>query len=278
MGNANGREVGDAGRDGHRYAAADPGLRGNFLLDSRPPVRPTSSAPPSRLPILSVPQVAVASFPRGNVPPFLNHIRQNESHGIVDQPPERQIPVILTWHHGGNHVCVEGSWDNWTHRQILQRSGKDYSILMVLPLGIYHYKFVVDGQPRYLPEFPHVANEMGHVYNLLDVNDYVPEIPKCVTEFEAPPSPDSSYGQSFLTDEDFAKEPVAVPSLLHLTVLNKENSNVGTPSNSKPKHVVLNHVFTDENSACQSVIGLGLTHRFQSKYVTVVLYKPQYKK
>ncbi|XP_028798261.1 SNF1-related protein kinase regulatory subunit beta-1-like, partial [Neltuma alba] len=233
-------------------------------------------APQSRSPIFSVPQVAVAPSPRGNVSPILSHLRKNETpHGIVDQPQERQIPVIITWHYGGSHVCVEGSWDNWAHRKILQRSGKDFSVLMVLPLGIYHYKFIVDGQPRYLPELPHVANEMGHIYNLLNVNDYVPENPKCVSEFEAPPSPDSSYGQSSLTDEDFAKEPMAVPSQLHLTVLNKENSIVGSPSNSKPQHVVLNHVFTHKYSASQSVVALGLTHRFQSKYVTVVLYKPQ---
>lgn len=103
----------------------------------------------------------------------------------------------------------------------------------------------------------------------------MPENLQSVSEFEAPPSPDSSYGQSYLTDEDFAKEPMAVPSSLHLTVLNKENPIVSSPSNSKPPHVVLNHVFTQTNSASQSVVALGLTHRFHTKYVTVVLYKPQ---
>ncbi|KAI9072811.1 hypothetical protein K1719_045214 [Acacia pycnantha] len=275
MGNANGREFGDADRDVLRYAAADPGLRANFLVDSQPSIRPALSAPPSRSPILSVPQVAAAPLPRGNVPPFLNHAGQNESHGIVDQCPERQIPVIITWHYGGSHVCVEGSWDNWTQRKILQRSGKEFTILMVLPLGIYHYKFIVDGQPRYLPELPHVANGMGHVYNLLNVDDYVPENTKNVSEFEAPSSPDSSYGQSYLTDEDFTKEPMLVPSQLHLSVLNKENLMESSPTDPKPQHVMLNHVFTHENSASQSVVALGLTHRFHSKYVTVVLYKPQ---
>lgn len=93
-----------------------------------------------------------------------------------------------------------------------------------------------------------------------------------MSEFEAPPSPESSYGQAFPSEEDFAKEPMAVPPQLHLTVLGMENSDVGTPS--KPQHVVLNHVFIEKNLAAQSVVALGLTHRFQSKYVTVVLYKP----
>lgn len=104
------------------------------------------------------------------------------------------------------------------------------------------------------------------------LQDYVPENPGGVSEFEAPPSPESSYGQAFPADEDFAKEPMSVPSQLHLTVLGMENSDVG--SSSKPQHVVLNHVFIEKNLASKSVVALGLTHRFQSKYVTVVLYKP----
>lgn len=101
----------------------------------------------------------------------------------------------------------------------------------------------------------------------------MPESLESVAEFEAPPSPDSSYAQSVLGDEDFAKEPVAVPPQLHLTVLGSENSD-GSPSSPKPQHVVLNHLFIEKGWASQSVVALGLTHRFQSKYVTVVLYKP----
>lgn len=55
-------------------------------------------------------------------------------------------------------------------RKVLQRSGKDYTILLVLPSGIYHYKFIVDGEVRYIPELPCVADETGIVFNLLDVN------------------------------------------------------------------------------------------------------------
>ncbi|KAH0708112.1 hypothetical protein KY290_009617 [Solanum tuberosum] len=54
--------------------------------------------------------------------------------------------------------------------KILQRSGKDYTVLLVLPSGIYHYKFIVDGEVRYIPELPCVADETGVVFNLLDVN------------------------------------------------------------------------------------------------------------
>lgn len=61
-------------------------------------------------------QVPLAPLQRGNGPPFLNQMWQNESHGIVNQLPEQGIPVMITWNYGGNNVAVEGSWDNWTSR------------------------------------------------------------------------------------------------------------------------------------------------------------------
>ena len=73
-------------------------------------------------------------------------------------------------------------------------------------------------------------------------------------------------------DEDFAKEPPAIPPQVNLTVLGGQNSDEEAPE--KPQHVVLNHLFIEKGWASQSLVALGLTHRFQSKYVTVVLYKP----
>ena len=32
---------------------------------------------------------------------------------------------------------VEGSFDNWTTRQNMQRSGKDFTIVKLLPPGVY---------------------------------------------------------------------------------------------------------------------------------------------
>lgn len=39
--------------------------------------------------------------------------------------------------HGGNHVAVEGSFDNWAARQTLQRSGKNFTVVKLLPPGVY---------------------------------------------------------------------------------------------------------------------------------------------
>ncbi|OIS97687.1 PREDICTED: SNF1-related protein kinase regulatory subunit beta-1 [Nicotiana attenuata] len=245
-----------------RVASAD-------LMVNSPPQSPHRSASP----LLFGPQVPVVPLQAGDGHPATDQMWGDESQDASDHSPESGIPILITWSYGGNNVAVQGSWDNWRSRKILQRSGKDHTILLVLPMGIYHYKFVVDGEVRYIPDLPCVADETGVVFNLLDVNDNVPENLESVAEFEAPPSPDSSYGQGLLGDEDFAKDPVAVPPQLHLTVLGSENSEE-TPSSPKPQHVVLNHLFIEKGWASQSVVALGLTHRFQSKYVTVVLYKP----
>ncbi len=38
---------------------------------------------------------------------------------------------------GGNAVEVEGSFDNWTTRHSLQRSGKDFTLVKLLAPGVY---------------------------------------------------------------------------------------------------------------------------------------------
>lgn len=55
-------------------------------------------------------------------------------------------------------------------RKILQRSGKDHSVLLVLPSGVFRYKFIVDGEVRHVPDLPSETDEMGRVCNLLDVH------------------------------------------------------------------------------------------------------------
>lgn len=101
------------------------------------------------------------------------------------------------------------------------------------------------------------------------MQEYMPENTEGVAEFEPPSSPESSYGQHFPDEEEFEKEPPALPALLNQSVQEKEING----SSPKPRHVVLNHLFIEKGWASQSLVALGLTHRFQSKYVTVVLYK-----
>ncbi|GAB2285153.1 galactose metabolism- protein [Dionaea muscipula] len=246
-------------------------------MGSSPPASPGRS----QSPLLFTPEFPVPPLRSSDGSPLVfNQAWQAESHGqgadaaaAADFCSDKGIPILITWSHGGNNVAVEGSWDNWTSRKTMQRSGKDHSLLLVLPSGIYHYKFFIDGESRYIPQLPCTTNDFGLICNVLDVHDYVPESLDGVAEFEAPQSPDSSYGQAFPGEDEFGKEPVMVPSQAEATVLGMPNSSDVT-SRTRPQHVVLNHLFIEKGWATQSVVALGLTHRFQSKYVTVVLYKP----
>ncbi|KAG1365519.1 SNF1-related protein kinase regulatory subunit beta-1 [Cocos nucifera] len=293
MGNASGKE-GENGPGGPS-ARSDGGDPANYHLVGDMGISPPES-PRQLSPVMFAPQIPIAPLQRGaEVPPAFNYPRMNSSHGHLDAPLEKGIPTLITWSDGGKDVAVEGSWDNWSSRvicvvnnqkedqpyfmseffrKVLQRSGKDHTILLVLPSGVYQYKFIVDGEWKHISDLPCLTDDMGQTVNLLDVNDYVPENLESVSEFEAPPSPDSSYGRSFPVDEDFAKEPPALPPQSHVAVLGPQNNE---DSSKKPQHVLLNHLFIEKGWASQSLVALGLTHRFQSKYVTVVLYKPMRK-
>ncbi|KAF8409734.1 hypothetical protein HHK36_005813 [Tetracentron sinense] len=187
---------------------------------------------------------------------------------------EQGIPTIITWSHGGKAVALEGSWDNWKTKKSLQRSGKDFSIMKVLPSGIYQYRFIVDGQWRYVPDMPWAHDDMGNVYNILDLQNYVPEDLESISGFEPPQSPESSYNNLNLGSEDYSKEPPFVPPHLQMTLLNLPSSNMDSPTSLlRPQHVVLNHLYVQKERSGQSVVALGSTYRFLAKYVTVVLYK-----
>ncbi len=140
--------------------------------------------------------------------------------------------------HGGNHVEVEGSFDNWSTRQVLQRTGKDFNIVKLLPPGVYQvrvptcdgssrdatllprlscsrspactrshcavrraaqYKFIVDGEWKYDPNQPAMFDGMGNVNNVIEVHEYVPENLDSLSGFEPPPSPVARFGARFIS-------------------------------------------------------------------------------
>lgn len=233
---------------------------------------PPGSPGRSLSPRMFVPQTPVPPLQRAaDVTPVFNRILMNEQEEEFDGPPQKEIPVLIVWTLGGKNVSVEGSWDNWKSRKPMQKSGKDHSLLLILPSGVYRYRFVVDGERKCLPDLPCETDIMGNAVNLLDVHDFVPESVESVAEFEPPPSPDSSYSIQAPEEKDFSKEPPVLPSQLHLGVLNSQNSD---ESCARPQHIVLNHLFIEKGWGAHPLVALGLTHRFESKYVTVVLYKP----
>lgn len=279
MGNINGREDGGGGGGaggstssiGNDVTALDVAPTaddGEFMGNSPPPSPRVSGSP-----LMFTPQVPLAPLQRPDEMQS-NNSWMHTSSSYEDMITEQGIPTMITWSYDGKEVSVEGSWDNWKTRKPLQKSGKDFIILKVLPSGVYQYRFVVDGQWRYSPDVPWTQDEAGNTYNILDLQEYVPEDIESISGFEPPQSPDSSYNNLQLGSEDYAKEPPLVPPHLQMTLLNAPpppSPNLETTT--RPQHVVINHLYMQKGKSSDSVVALGSTHRFLSKYVTVVLYK-----
>lgn len=250
-------------------------------MANSPPDSPSSTA---RSPVMFTPQIPMVPIPKGDE--FSLTAYGGGLEGMFGGmggigggraefgDGEMGVPTMINWCHGGAAVSVEGSWDNWSTRQPLQQAGKDFSIVKMLPPGVYQYKFIVDDGWRYAPDLPAVYDEMGNVNNVLEVQEYIPENLDNMAGFEPPPSPPSSYDCPFPVPEDFAKEPPIVPPHLQLTLLNVPPSPEMPTTLPRPQHVILNHLYVEKGKTARSVLALGLTHRFRSKYITVVLYKP----
>nr|XP_016516065.1 PREDICTED: SNF1-related protein kinase regulatory subunit beta-2-like [Nicotiana tabacum] len=277
MGNVNGREEvsgnSQSGFEGSGSGVAvvhDNIMDGELIGAHSPPSSPRAS----QSPLMFRPQMPVVPLQRPEEVHIPNPSWMQTTSGYDDLNDEQGVPTLISWTHDGKEVAVEGSWDNWKSRNPLQRSGKDFTILKVLPSGVYQYRFIVDGQWRCSPDLPSVQDEVGNTYNILDVKDYVPEDIESISGFEPPQSPDSSYSNLQLGAEDYAKEPPLVPPHLQMTLLNVPSSHMEIPPPlSRPQHVVLNHLYMQKGRSTPSVVALGSTNRFLSKYVTVVLYK-----
>lgn len=98
-----------------------------------------------------------------------------------------------------------------------------------------------------------------------------------VVGFEVPRSPESSYNNVYPGNENDGREPPMVPPHLQHTLLNQPPARDARDTSASlplPQNVTLNHLYLENREAPRSVVALGVTHRFRSKFVTVVLYKP----
>ncbi|XP_061344153.1 SNF1-related protein kinase regulatory subunit beta-2-like [Gastrolobium bilobum] len=184
---------------------------------------------------------------------------------------ERLKRVKIIWNHAGTNVAIAGSWDNWETTEPLKNVGQNFCIVKALPIAIYHYRFLVDGYWTYAPEFPSATDDSGYGYNILDLQDYIPETLERLSDFEDPSSPPSSYDNIFNEDE-FSKPPPELPPQLPVTIKHEPSSTSNSRLVPRPTHLELNHLYIHKTDRDQFV-ALRSTHKFQHKYVTMVLYK-----
>lgn len=262
--------------EGEEYMEYAHGHGHGLLPDSMVQSPPHSPKAYHHSPLVFAPQVPIFPLQRPD-----EILMQNQSGSIVqktmeygDMPFENGIPTMITWSHGGHEVAIEGSWDGWKTKDFLQRTDKDFTVMKVLPSGVYHYRFIVDGQWRHATDLPSERDDTGNVFNVLDLQDIIPEVLNNTSWSEAPPSPESSYSSAPFSSEDFSEKLPDLPPLLQQTPLDQPPSSAGSMETSqKPLPAVLNHLYIQKARSSQSMVVLSSTQRFRTKYVTAVLFK-----
>ncbi|GFQ00247.1 snf1-related protein kinase regulatory subunit beta-3 [Phtheirospermum japonicum] len=95
-----------------------------------------------------------------------------------------------------------------------------------------------------------------------------------VVGFDVPNSPEASYNNAYPGNEDEGRDPPMLPTHLQHSLLGHPTNGDPFGSLPSPQNVTINHLYIENREAPRSVVALGVTHRFRSKFVTVVLYKP----
>jgi len=197
----------------------------------------------------------------------------SEVAGFATQP--KLVPTMIVWNHGGQSVAIEGSFDNWTTRHQLQQTGRNFTVVKLLPPGVYQYKFIVDGEWKYDPNQAAMHDEAGNVNNVIEVREFVPENLGGLAGFDPPPSPRESYNCEVMDESDFSKEPPTAPAHLQYTLLNVPANGDTQQLLPRPWHVTLDHLYIQRGTPNVNALVLGTTQRYQSKYVTTIMYKPK---
>ena len=101
--------------------------------------------------------------------------------------PATLVPVAINWTRAGRGGGG-GIVDNWQSRRALPQRQPRVRHRQDAAPGVYQYKFIVDGEWKYAPDQPAMYDEMGNVNNVLEVQEYVPEILDSLDSFLAPSS------------------------------------------------------------------------------------------
>lgn len=207
-------------------------------------------------------------------------------------------PVIFHWSHGGKEVYVAYSGDNWGQKYRMQRSHGDFSLIMEIEPGVYHYKFIVDNQWRCAPDQKYVRDANGAYSNVLDVrsHSYQQVIEEQKKKRQREREKDKyQYTQNLPKSDHYVQDPPLCPIHLHKVILNNEEEgdgeedvdvdgttkrkrlrgkkNVNTMDLPKPLRVSLNHLYVSDKRE-EEVVTLGMTERYKDKFFTTVYYTP----
>jgi len=153
--------------------------------------------------------------------------------------------------------------------------------------GTHHYKFLVDGVWSTEETEPTVANDVGNLWNVVQVckSDFeVFEALACDSftlkdseqkkeERRVKSDAWTQVSPDFRSPEVRGLNPPGLPPHLLQVMLNRDVSYQPDPTLlEEPSHVMLNHFYAQ--AIKDSLLVLSSTQRYRKKYVTTILYKP----
>lgn len=92
----------------------------------------------------------------------------------INGSTEPVVPTVFKWEHGGRHVYITGTFNNWERQIPMHRSGNDFTYVHNLPKGKHAYKFIVDDEWRFAPDQPTINDIEGRINNFIDITEFVP--------------------------------------------------------------------------------------------------------
>jgi len=196
--------------------------------------------------------------------------------GVSDEDPnailerlfgDRGVPMVFRWELGGDEVFITGTFNNWSAKIPMARSGNDFVHIHELSRGKHAYKFIVDDEWRFTSDQHTMADKSGNINNFLDLTDFKPKfenLPDLSASLANKYLDESLYGNRIPDINEYTKEPPLLPQHLRSIVLNYKSG--------VPQHVTLDHLYCTARK--DGLMVLGMSQRYLQKYVTTIYYSP----
>lgn len=192
------------------------------------------------------------------------------SSGADDVSPV--VPTVFRWELGGGAVYITGTFNGWSRKVPMVRSGNDFVYIASLARGKHAYKFIVDDEWRFAPDQPTVTDAAGNINNYIDLATFHAELDEPPMPAARRDSPTNmTYGHDLPDEDEYTREPHLLPPHLRLIALNAASPDAcDSMQLPTPAHVTLNHLYC--TAIKDALMVQACTQRYRRKFTTTVFY------
>jgi hypothetical protein len=177
------------------------------------------------------------------------------------------VPMVFRWEGGGDDVFLTGTFNNWSAKIPMSRSGNDFVLIQELSRGKHAYKFIVDDEWRFSSEEQTMTDRSGNINNFVDLSEFKPKFENLVqAKWQQKLVDQYPYGHTIPDFNDYTKEPAQMPAHMRNVYLNK------TRRGGVPLLVTLDHLYCTARQ--NGLMALGMSQRYRQKFFTTVYICP----